>query len=201
MKQAANLLQNAFATDVVSAASHCKACLASMASRRGLLLHARLSAIARQCELAHHRGAATLADTRPWIVASISHSTAHQALTIAASSFGAHEGSWTAGRGFAAHAETAVEPEANTVDLQFTNAAIEVGLTIASLPVHYSSRTCGCKTLNDIGRDILCGIAAMQRQSLLTRLLLSCSRRGLLSFVVHRCRGWASLQRRLLGSH
>lgn len=97
-----------------------------MASRRALLLHARLSAIARQCEMAQHRGVATLADTRACTAAAPSHSTAHEALKIAASSLAAYGGSWTAGRGFAAHADaTAPDTEFNAVDLQFTDAAVE----------------------------------------------------------------------------
>lgn len=99
-----------------------------MSARRALLLHARLSTIARHCQVAHQRTALALAGSGGWSAAPHMHETAGHALQLAASSAARQQASWSAGRGFAADAAPMVAEDDSAVELEITSAAVEVDI-------------------------------------------------------------------------
>lgn len=95
--------------------------------RRVLGLHANLSAAARQCEAAHCRSVLGLVEAQgiPAISTASVHSTAGQALRLAASTLAAGPSSWKGCRTFAAQAAPSADPD-SVWDLTFTETAVEV---------------------------------------------------------------------------
>jgi hypothetical protein len=101
-----------------------------MASRRATLLHSQLSAIARQCEVAHTRWAIAAAGSVAWQTPAQLHAVQQHALQIAAESVAAQRCSWTASRGFAADAAPVADADEGAVELEFTEAAVEVRFSV-----------------------------------------------------------------------
>lgn len=104
-----------------------------MASRRAALLHSQLSAVARQCEVAHTRWAIAAAGSAAWQAPTQLHTVQQHALQIAAGSVAAQWCSWTASRGFAADAAQVADSDESAGELEFTEAAVEVCIVLCMI--------------------------------------------------------------------
>ena len=102
-----------------------------MASRRVALLHAQVSAIARQCEVAHTRWAIAAAGSAAWQMPTQLHTVQQRALQIVARNVAAQRCSWVASRGFAADAAPVADSDDGAVELEFTEAAVEVRCSVS----------------------------------------------------------------------
>jgi hypothetical protein len=128
-----------------------------MTSRRAALLHSQLSALARQCEVAHTRWTIAAAGSAAWQAPAQLHTVQQRALQIAAGNLAVQRCSWTAGRGYAADAAQVADVNEGAVALEFTEAAVEVRLVACAIErATPQMRLIACHSLHATGPVLCC---------------------------------------------